>query len=228
MKFIVLFFVFIPTIGYSQPSVGKNVNNLLPDKEELPFNPLNMNSVDQMEIFRREVLNKGTLKTTESDKKLCDSIYWYTFRSETDSSLVSKIEYNYDPYGNITMYENYTWDTLNTRWNGTFKYENSRDVNGNVTLYTAFAWDPLTRQWLQTNKTEIVYNEDNKETLWTYYHWDIGTGQWRIDSKIDFVYDPQGMSLTTTTSNWDTTAGKWEIYFKTIVDYDADGYVILR
>lgn len=135
-------------------------------------------------------------------------------------------ELNYDPNGNLLLYNASLWESATNSWvfiNSSFKYEYAYDEKGNRTLNSYYRWNEELDQWIGQNKLiESSYDSFGNTTMKLYKEWDETLNQWENIEKTVSSYSANGL-VQSNTFKWVSSSGDWLALDQTENNYNENG-----
>jgi hypothetical protein len=226
-----------------------------PFSKEITKTKLNENSgyenFTSHELILR--IKEKILKSANQDTLLMDSLYKYTFKTPTDSTLTEKLLYSYNSFVNQCIITKSNWDTVTQKWYFTSKEEYFYDQNGNDTLMILYKtnvdnkwafnqkyvttynqknnitsrafylWHNLTQKWWGQNKQIYEFDESGNKTLEAFYTWSDVRNKWQGSSKSEYGYDEHGLKVLLITYQWDQKLFDWVGTVKEEYTYNKQG-----
>lgn len=197
------------------------------------------------------------LKSVQTDTLLIDSLFKYTFKNPTDSTLTEKLFYSYNSSVNQCIITKCEWDTLTLQWYFTTKEDYFYDQNGNDTLmilykrstddnwalnlkyintydlykrltsHAIYVWHDLTQRWRGQNKQVFEFDNYGNKTLEALYTWSDVRNTWQGSSKSEYSYDERSLLVLFISYNWDAKNFDWICAAKEENAYNEQGLQIL-
>lgn len=154
---------------------------------------------------------------------------WIDFYAWDDSTnewgaVYSKCEYEYDEFGNETIYSELSWDEEDSIWITDYKDENEYDAEGNKLLNKIYTYnDSLSILELKRNyKWEYDFDNDGNITLEEKYMLADDDSSWLIIEKTVMDYDAFGNEILEENYYYNTSFANLVDDSKTEYLYDAN------
>ncbi len=105
----------------------------------------------------------------------------WVFDKKTDYSYIL----DYNSLYQLSLEENYTWDSIASQWINTYKHELTYGSGTSfLSLEIGSEWDLGTKQWRNMYRDEFIYDDLLSSEINSY--WDNGTSAWVLNSKWEY------------------------------------------
>jgi Secretion system C-terminal sorting domain/Family of unknown function (DUF3836) len=165
----------------------------------------------------------SNLKSSEALKFRMDSLesnYWDSYQEMWDTSMNY---YDYNAYGQMTLYHNTWLDNSTGELLREGRYEYSYNEDGSMAEALVLEWDEDTDDWENDDLDVYTYDEDGNQTGSVGYRWDDANELWiRKDSSFN-VYNDEGLLSEHSGYEWKTD--RWVIRYFTSDTYEEHGWL---
>lgn len=177
---------------------------------------------------REKSFTKGDVKSSSTNGIQLDSIYEYTFISETDSLHIRKSYYLYDEDMNNIKKTRYKWENESSLWQGMYKREYEYDENGNEKTYRYYTWDTESVSWGKHHKIHHEYNVAGLIVSSIRYSWDGEYEIWIEHAKMEYEYNEAGSLTIYTFHLWNSNSNVWLSSSRIESIYDENENIIVE
>jgi hypothetical protein len=137
----------------------------------------------------------------------------FTVEISNHGILRIKWIYEYDTFGNVTLFEYYEWDDTKKQWIVHTKSIDSYDATGRHLFGENYEGDKESNTWIPTYRNATVYDVNGKPS-YEYYKWDAASNSWAGESKNIYKTDEEGNTSISHDYTWENN--KWALSGYTI------------
>jgi len=155
-----------------------------------------------------------------------DSIVTYSFTSEPDSILSSKVEIR--RIDSVNLSENeiyYNWDVEVNNWQIERQYNRIFGDSGNLLLFEWFKWNTTMYYMEPFDRSEKEYDQNGLIISDADYKWNHNAEDWKGDEKKIYQRDEKGNDTTMISSVWDWGIDNWRYSKKNVSRYNEDNHL---
>lgn len=142
----------------------------------------------------------------------------------TDWVNIERHILNFDENRNLTLDENYIWDSANAGLIGSWKNEREYDWLGNNLSSINYQWNVADSTWIYANKQENEYNDNGNLISNANYDWKVDLQKWIGTNKTEMVFNDRQEEIKSISYIWDTIDNDWKISNVTYASYFEDLY----
>ena len=138
-----------------------------------------------------------------------DSVVSYLYDETGPRTPNSKLEFEYDVEGNMTLNSTYFWDERRESWGGSYSVLKQYNSEGKTVLSQMNKWNRATMDWSNYKKTETAYDVDSVESCVINFAWDLTLNRWNIiDLTVSVLEDEEPVKRN---YSWNDEVGEWDI-----------------
>jgi len=164
----------------------------------------------------------NALKSTETYDFTLDSMYYFTYETESDSQLTNKFYYKFDAQKNPLETNKFSFDTVSGAWFVSYKSNSEWNSNGDQVSYS-YLYQNLPTIAATGEKDDYTYNSANDIVLHYRLYWVDSLQLWKPYVKEEYEYFENGKRKSNTKLLIDNGTGDWYIYYKYDYGYDENG-----
>ena len=145
----------------------------------------------------------------ESSYTILDSALYFSFTSEVDSSCDSRLLYQSNEHGLVTVYTDFEPGQEGTVWEPAVRKSYSYDPFGKNDSILEERKDDITGLWEKAFLKTYVSYGDNQVNAWEYYYWDETSESWHGQQKMAQDFDLDGNLVYNVSFTWDIAGSSW-------------------
>ena len=209
--------VFIAILGLSCFLNAQGFQNSFPDiNDENQWNSSKQHHLDLLE-------SSNTLKSANGLVFLRDSIYGFSFNSESVWEGTYKLYISYDYRGNIVGYLEKDWNEDTGDYVNGYDELGIYDENNHQIKYYSMKWNTDTQVWDSTQIIQSLYDEFGNRTERLYQKWNSELSDWVNNSRYSYKYDENGNQIEFLHEIWSLVSSTWNNSSLYTSEYNLEG-----
>lgn len=162
----------------------------------------------------------GSAQTVQS---VTDSVLWYNYTTDTDSSLFAKnICQKVDSVLYYEFEELNLWDTDSFIWIPNLKTHRTYDSKGKLLFQESWRWNTAEKVWRNNKRYENLFDSSGRQLMASSYTWISFENRWRGSDKVTSAYDGNGNDTLTISYQWDSELEQWYQAYRTHRSFNED------